>query len=205
MSYSTVMFSIHSSGSIQVRLVSIFVACSMLFGFAAGPAVAQDSDGSPVSKQVSGFAPVAMAWSDVRPLFFSDDEGAVTGLGAELAFMLGRELGFDIKPYRITDFATWGRDQNSGVSEILPMAAKLPVFAENNVFSDVVFTSDVRFAVRVEDSDAFDYKNVAGKRIGVLPPGAGSVPALYPGASTQSFPNTRAALISLLSDEIDAI
>lgn len=178
---------------------------SVFLFFGAGPVVSEASENSLHNAQAFAFTSVDMAWSDVRPLFYSDDAGAATGLGTELAFALGRELGFDITPYRVPDYATWARDQNAGVSEILPMAAKLPGLADNNLFSDIVFTSEVRFAVRVEDTETFDYTDTAGTRIGIMPPGAGSDPTLYPDALTLAFPNTRAALISLLSREIDAI
>ncbi|MFK7994342.1 MAG: transporter substrate-binding domain-containing protein [Granulosicoccus sp.] len=195
----------HSYASVRAAVIGIAIVCSKLLFLSAGPVLADGDDNSRISSPDSAFGSVQMAWSDARPLYFSDDAGAATGLAVELAYELGREVGFDIKPYRIPDFATWGRDQNSGDSEILPMAAKLPALVENNLFSDVVFTSEVRFAVRIEDSDTFDYNNIAGVRIGVLTPGAGSDPALYPSAVMLSFSNTRAALISLLSGEIDAI
>lgn len=158
-----------------------------------------------VAAQEQSFDPVAFAWTDTRPLFYSDDDGEPTGLAVEFARTLGRELGFELVPYRVTDFTTWRSDQTSGVSEILPMAAKVPAFAETNFYSDTIFRSEVRFAVRSEDSNAFDPADLTGVRIGVLPPGAGSNADLYPGAIVVAYPNTGAAVIALLSDEIDAV
>lgn len=155
--------------------------------------------------QEQRFDPVAMAWTDTRPLFYSDADGEPTGIAVEFARTLARELGFELAPYRISDFPTWRRNQTDGTSEMLPMAAKIPAFAETNLYSDTIFSSDARFAVRAEDANTFDPTDLAGVRVGTLPPGAGSNPDLYPGATVLTYPNTGAAVIALLSNEIDTV
>ncbi len=149
--------------------------------------------------------PVSMAWTNIKPLFRPDYNDAPSGLAVEFGYALGAEVGFDLAPYKVKDFEYWAQDQQDGTSQIIPMAARLPILDETNLFSNVVFTSEVRFVVPVENSMGFDPGNLVGRRIGLISPSAGSNPAHYPDATLVRFTNIRVALMALLSNEIDSL
>ncbi|MCY4333480.1 MAG: transporter substrate-binding domain-containing protein [Litoreibacter sp.] len=164
-------------------------------GCMAMPSAAQDQD----------FAPTPMAWSDLFPWFYHGEDGELTGFGADLAREIGKEVGFEIEPFYVGSFPQWGRAQTDGTSAIMPAVAKLPNLAGTNLFSKPVMTTEVRLAVTPQTAATFDPSDLSGKRVGVLVPGAGSDPALLPGAILVSYSNLDTALVGLLSGEIDAL
>lgn len=172
-------------------LLVVFFA---VISFANKPAFAQQS-----------FAPVVMGWESSRPLAYTDADGALTGLLVELANELGREVGFEVVFESVPDFPTWIGSFAAGETQIIPGVPKLKEIADSAVFSDVVFVQEVRLMVRVEDTSTINLDTLAGRRVGVIPPTSGSDPDFTPGAIVVPYKSVKAALIDLLSGDIDAI
>ncbi|MEO0388778.1 MAG: transporter substrate-binding domain-containing protein, partial [Pseudomonadota bacterium] len=149
--------------------------------------------------------PLPMGWTDLYPWFFRGPDGAVAGFGLELTKELGKAAGFEPAAVEFGTVPNWVAAQIAGQVILVPAVARLPAMEASSVFSDPLFETTVQLAIRIEDKGRFDPKDLSGRRIGVLPPAAGSDPALLPGATLFEYTNTRAALIGLLGGEIDAI
>ncbi|MFK7890484.1 MAG: transporter substrate-binding domain-containing protein [Granulosicoccus sp.] len=150
-------------------------------------------------------APVAIAWTDARPIFYSGESGALAGFGFDLAVELGKEIGFTPEFFRVSDYTEWGEAQATGRSMLLPGVAKLPNLAPSNSYSKPIVTTNVLLAIRVEEAEEFNATNLSGVRIATTPPGFGSDPALLANAEVVEFGTTSEALVALLSGSVDAI
>ncbi|MEM7295628.1 MAG: transporter substrate-binding domain-containing protein [Pseudomonadota bacterium] len=155
--------------------------------------------------QEARYAPVPMAWADLYPWFYRAEDGALKGFAVELAEALGDEAGFEVEPNDVGSFPAWLEAQSSGVSALLPAVAELPNLIATNLFSVPVLMTDIRLAVRAEDAGSFEATALAGRRVGVLSPGAGSDPELLPGAEIFRFSDVANAVLALLAGEVDAI
>lgn len=159
----------------------------------------------PVHAQVTRSEPVTMAWADLYPWFYPEAEGDVQGFAVALIEMIAAEAGFEIAPFEVETYADWGRVQADGTSQILPAVAPLPGLVGTNVFSESILTTEVRLAIPFEALGSFDPTSLAGTRVGVLSPGAGSDPALLPNATLVPYPNIDAAILGLLGGEVEAL
>jgi len=146
-----------------------------------------------------------MPWVNARPLFYVDAEGMLAGFYVALAAELSDEIGVEIVPEQVPNFAAYLTELREGRAQFAAGVPKHPSITSTAVFSDTVFVQDVRLMVRIEDAGNFDDQNLEGRLIGTIPPIIGDDPALLPGASIVQYQSPSAAVIGLLSGEIDAI
>lgn len=89
---------------------------------------------------------------------------------------------------------------------MLSGAAKLPGLQATNVFSMPVAATRVRLFVRVEEANGIDFAEFDNRKIGTIPPVAGSEPSnLLERNINVTLPSLGTALIRLLSGEIDGV
>ena len=150
-------------------------------------------------------SPVVLGWDGTRPLAYADDNGALTGLFVDLAAELGAEIGFDVTYKQVPNLDGWIASLVNGTTDIIPGVPKLDPIADTALFSQAAFVQQVRLMVLVENAHSIPRDNLTGFRVGTIPPATGSDPAILPGATVVPFASAKAAMIDLLSGDIDAI
>jgi len=148
---------------------------------------------------------VVMPWGNVPPLLMRGEDGAPTGFAVELARLVADEVGFELELKYYGPIPDIAAAQASGETDMLVAVGMGPVFQPTNMASRPISEVQVRLAIPIERADSFDPDNLAGLRIGAVPPTIAADPALFPAATLVEQPGPEEALISLLSGDVDAV
>lgn len=155
--------------------------------------------------QGQSYDPVVVPWTLVPPVSFADENGNASGFGNEIARLIAKEVGFDIEFQFFETIPEVAGAQARGDTDMLPAVGYGPAFRDTNFASDTISEVQVRLMIRIEDLDSFDPSDLTDRRIAVVPPTIASDPTLYPGAKLIEKKGPEAALVALLSGEVDAV
>ncbi|MCK5501542.1 MAG: transporter substrate-binding domain-containing protein, partial [Tritonibacter mobilis] len=180
------------AGGLKQALLLLFVWGASVFGVL------------PVQAQPQ-YDKVVVPWGNVPPLSMMGDDGEPTGFAIELARLLAEEVGFELEFQFYGPIPKIAAAQATGETDMLVGVGHGPAFRETNLASQTISEVQVRLAVPVENADDFDPNNLSGVRIAAVPPTIASNPDLFPDATVVEQPGLEAALVTLLSGEVDAL
>lgn len=180
------------AGGLKQALLLLFVWVSSVFGVL------------PVQAQPQ-YDKVVVPWGNVPPLSMMGEDGEPTGFAIELARLLAEEVGFELEFQFYGPIPKIAAAQATGETDMLVGVGHGPAFRETNLASQTISEVQVRLAVPVENADDFDPNNLSGVRIAAVPPTIASNPDLFPDATVVEQPGLEAALVTLLSGEVDAL
>ncbi len=150
--------------------------------------------------------PVVHGWAHVLPAVRVDDQGQPEGFSIDLARRIADLASLDLSLKRFESVPAWIKGQAEGETDMLTGAVELPALQPTNLFSKPVATTRVRLFVRVEEARGIDLMNVVNRRIGTVPPVAGSEPSpLLERNVNVKLPSIGSALIRLLAGHIDGL
>jgi signal transduction histidine kinase/ABC-type amino acid transport substrate-binding protein len=150
--------------------------------------------------------PVVHGWAQVLPAVRVGEGGQPEGFSLDLAGRIAELAGFNLSLKRFDSVPAWIQGQAEGEADMLSGAAELPGLRATNLFSKPVATTRVRLFVRVEDANRVDLADFVNRKIGTVPPVAGSEPSpLLERNVNVTLPSLGTALIRLLSGDIDGV
>ncbi len=150
--------------------------------------------------------PVVHGWAHVLPAVRVDERGQPEGFSIDLARRIADVAGLELSLKRFDSVPAWIQGQTEGGSDMLSGAAELPGLQRTNLFSMPVATTSVRLFLRAEESNSIDLASFVNRKIGTVPPVAGSEPSpLLERNINVTLPSLGTALIRLLSGEIDGV
>ena len=155
---------------------------------------------------VAAEEPVIHGWAHVLPAVRVNEQGQPEGFSIDLARRIADLAEFEISLKRYGSIPTWIEGQAEGGAEMLTGAAKLPGLRATNLFSKPIATASIRLFVRTEEANSVDLASFVDRRIGTVPPVAGSEPSpLLERNVNVKLPSLGTALVRLLSGEIDGV
>ncbi|MEO1689311.1 MAG: transporter substrate-binding domain-containing protein, partial [Pseudomonadota bacterium] len=176
-------------------------AALALAGLAHAPPAAAQETRAPEAQ-----APLIVGYTYLPPFMYRYADGARGGFAVELAEMLGAEIGVEVRYLETGSVRDAVAAQVSGDSHMIAGIARLAQLEGVNVFSAPVGAEPLRLIVRAGDEDAPASPDIAGRRIGVVPPAVGSdVLTLLSANVPVSHATSEAALMHLISGDLDAV
>jgi signal transduction histidine kinase len=151
-------------------------------------------------------SPVVVGWTEAPGFSSAARDGVPTGFFADLARLVSDDAGFAIEFRRFDTVAEVIKAQATGESQMIAGLARLPVIESTNHFSDPVATSRVRLYVRAEERVEFDLSRFRGRRVGTIPPTAGSdTPLIADQNEIIAYEGYAHAHMALLTGLVDGI
>ena len=150
--------------------------------------------------------PIVHGWAPVLPAVRVDERGQPEGFSIDLARRIANLAGFELALSRFDSIPAWIKGQTTGEAEMLTGAAQLPGLQATNLFSKPIAKASIRLFVRIEEASGIDLTDFVDRKIGTVPPVAGSEPSpLLDRNVNVKLPSLGTALIRLLSGEIDGV
>ncbi|MBY5974199.1 transporter substrate-binding domain-containing protein [Ferrimonas balearica] len=136
---------------------------------------------------------------------YRDTSGQRSGFFVELAEVIAREIGRPVEYLETGDAKGLIAAQNAGRSQMVAGIVRLPSLVEAHIYSDPVATDQLRYAVLVQNIQAFESAPVVGRRIGIVPSILGSEEPILAENTPVAFTNVEAALFALLTRDVEAL
>ncbi len=160
----------------------------------------------PLQAQDQRQEPLVVPFFPVPPFFEFDEAGERSGFSPELAELIGEELGIEIAFLDVTSSAEFVEALSNGRATFMPGVARLPPLAGTSVFSNTNVDDELRLVVLENRADEFPNGQVAGKRVGIVPPAVGSdLNEVLNRNVTVEFHDVEAAVMGLLIGNVDAL
>ena len=149
--------------------------------------------------------PLIVPFTSIPPFMEQGVNGERAGFIVELSEMIGAEIGLPIDYLDVGNSQQFVAAQVAGQTHMIAGILKLPPLVSTNVFSDFVVSEALRPAVLVDNLAELEAVGLAGRRIGIVPPAAGSDHPILEQNTRVDFGTPQAAIMSLLSKDIDAV
>lgn len=174
-----------------IRCLAILICC---FAFAL-----------PLRAQQEPSAPLVVPFAQFPPFLFLDENGQRTGFIAELAELLGAEIGVPIDYLEVEGAREWVAAQAAGDAQFIPGVLRIPGLQATNVFSNEIAEDILRPAVLASNEELISAGVLEGQRVAVVPPAVGSEDPVLNQNTVATYGTPQEAVVDLLSGKVDAV